>query len=218
MTREGALKAWETRRKNGWTSEKIEDTTYKNFDTPNKNIFRCKLISILNENRHYKHGNNILALESPQLLFVKNLPKFKFDIYEKDEQVYEGISIKKPSNVDVFNTDIAFAASSRTKYYAAFLDFCNKFESNVITIKKLVPLLWDSKYVAFTFCLRGHKSENSRRNAVSDITMKVCNLLPSHIPIEAYSYSDGSPMYVSIYEKNKEVKHRRYRKNGKEIA
>lgn len=199
-----AVKAWEVRK-----DVEIDGEVFRNFDLPRKNVIRNKLVDILKSEYHHKYPRNILALESPQCLFARKLPEFKIYAYEHNVDSYDAMCSNKPSNLIAYHGDISGAVYSDVSYYACFLDFCNTYKSNIDRIKKMQYILWNSKIVAFTFSMRGHKKD--LLNHESDMIKKLNALLPSHLLEFCQSYRDGSTMMIVVFKKNPNVKTRKNR-------
>jgi hypothetical protein len=170
------------------------------YDRKGKNDFRDKVIDYV-RGTLFDENEYILALESPELLFVKKLPRKKFVIYEHDVlrfcQIRDNVKKWKYSNVEMRNGDIRNAVrllyTSDITYKFAFLDFCNTLDSNIDRLKDMADALDFCEYIAFTFCLRGKNKTEMDTYSVNIV--KTLQYIFRHHEIEYFtSYRDGAPM------------------------
>jgi hypothetical protein len=183
-----AYKAHDTRRKNKELKvvSDNEIPSVKLWNGPGKEFFRNQVISRLNE---YGCGY-VLALESEQLLFVNALPNHNFVIFEHDPKIFDAIKKRKPSNIrSLVNADIG-TAKNDFPYRHAFLDFCNTYAKNVVRLKLLAKVLKNSKIIALTFSVRGHKSWN-HGDYQTDIGVRLRSIFKNHEVVYGTGYKDG---------------------------
>jgi len=177
------------------------------YDRTGKNNFRDKVIDYV-RGTMFDENEYILALESPELLFVKKLPRKKFVIYEYDVsrfcQIRDNVKKWKYNNIVMRNGDIRNAVRLLTTndviYKFAFLDFCNTLNGNIDRLKDMVDGLDFCEYIAFTFCLRG--KNRTEMDTYSVNIVKTLQDIFTHHKIEYYtSYRDGAPMAGIVFKR-----------------
>ena len=199
-----ARKAWETRK----TRERGKTKT-KTYCSIHKNEFRERVIEIF---KSLDEGSLILALESPEFLFVDRLKEYNFIVFENDsEQFKKMVECNRENVKSIYHADVSAARMLSERFNAMFLDFCNTFDNNVERIELLLSKIERCGILAFTFCLRGNKKE--MEDYKFDLIKKLGSLLPDFQLEYAISYRDGAPMVGIILKENNQHRFQRTRDN-----
>lgn len=198
---ERVRRSWVTRRGGKSSNKKVIAMSERDWCGKGKSIARNMVV-----NYFEKYGaGKVLALESPQFLFAKALPKHEFDVYESNKLAHERMWNNAPSNVNALvNGDISLAATGAEEQYDyAFLDFCGKYDSNIERMKSLYEVLENSNYIAATFCTRGHSK--TMESYKFEIAKTMQDIFRQHTIENEISYKDpqpngkrGAPMFTII--------------------
>jgi hypothetical protein len=196
-----AQKAWVTRRQN---DPKLRVT--KSYDNPKKNAFRKIIIKSFR-----KIGGTCLALESPDFLFVKELPNMKFIIYENNEVQHRKMKDALPLNVLALHFgDIKDAGAPPEGYSCAFLDYCQTFQTMEPDLLAMREKLSSCKKIALTFSLRCATWETKGYYGY-ELARRLLKIFDNYEIEYGNGYHDSSTMVGLILVRKDYVPNRRVR-------
>lgn len=168
-----------------------------NYDRPRKNAFRNRIIDSFKDIR-----GTCLALESPQFLFAKGLPKLNFVIFENNQDQYAQMNLHHPDNIrGIFYSDVGNAALIEEEFSCAFIDFCKTFPTCKDELIKLKKKLAGCQKIALTFGIRSGKKAWWEGDYQYAFQKELRFIFPDHVIDYGDGYRDGTQMVGFILSK-----------------
>lgn len=163
------------------------------YNRPRKNLFREKVV------QSFKNlGGNCLCLESPALLFAKELPEMGMVVCENNKEQFDGITrnlgsvrnIKAVFFSDVMNAPVVAA---QYDFSCAFLDYCGVFRTHEQGLVALKEKLSKCSKIAFTFAVRDNQWE-WQGDYKFQLTGRLLSIFDGFEVEYGESYRDGASM------------------------
>jgi len=186
-----------------WIARWKKTQKIKTFDLPSKNKVRSILINHI-KNTDIKNPK-ILTLESPDYLFVSQLPKASYFIFERDLNIYLEMKKNKPQDINIFLHYGNLLDSLKIQDYfdIIYLDFCNTLNNNINLLKNLIPKIQFAKYFGITACLRKNKKNILiESHYLLDLEKNIKKIIPFNLELiygDSYKDIHSPPMAIMFF-------------------
>jgi hypothetical protein len=227
VSRESALKAWDTRRKNNrdadphfseevdklnnlWDEASRSKSKVKNpqsqrisYNRSKKNFVRNKIFNIIDLDDSI---NSILTMDTSEYLFSKNYVDTDIKIFlaENNYNEFKKMVETKPEGLWLHYGDVGELYCIKQPD-VIYLDFCGGLQSSRASIEPLIPLIDGAKYIGFSFCSRGdswiEKKVKSYEAYIFSELLKMKVIDPSKYEILLSEvYKDGATMLTMFFK------------------